>query len=115
MKYSYILFLAFFSISLSQAQADLVINGNDLGDFPGNNIDTTFEIESVSISLEAYSTWEEINETEFWYSGTLYFDLSELESIDSVFLDYVHACFTCFDITFYKTNGDSIYIENPHF
>ena len=95
------------------AQDTITISASDFNVL-GRDIDTTFTIRSANISIEASGTWTNAPAgDEFWYTGTLYIDLSDIDLIDSVELDYLHTCYTCFDITFYKSNGDSIFFDDP--
>ena len=95
------------------AQDTITISASDFNVL-GRDIDTTFTIRSANISIEASGTWTNAPVgDEFWYTGTLYIDLSDIDLIDSVELDYLHTCYTCFDITFYKSNGDSIFFDDP--
>lgn len=95
------------------AQDTITISASDFNVL-GRGIDTTFTIRSANISIEASGTWTNAPVgDEFWYTGTLYIDLSDIDLIDSVELDYLHTCYTCFDITFYKSNGDSIFFDDP--
>jgi hypothetical protein len=113
MKFTTIILLFIISNTALIAQDTITISASDFN-ISGSGIDTMFTINSASISLEDFGTWTNApQDDEFWYTGTLYIDLSNIELIDSVELDYLHACYTCFDITFYKSNGDSIFFDDP--
>jgi hypothetical protein len=112
MKFTTIILLFIISNTALIAQDTITISASDFN-ISGSGIDTTFTINSANISIEAITTWSVPNDSVFEYNGTLYIDLSNIELIDSVELDYFHSCFGCFDITFYKSNGDSIFFDDP--
>jgi hypothetical protein len=94
------------------AQNTISILASDFSGLSGSSNDTSFDINNVSINLFD-RTWTSLDSTDFSFGGALFFDLRNISSIDSVNLDYYHTCTGCFNITFYDSNGDSIFYNNP--
>lgn len=112
MKYITLIVLFILPNTALIAQGTRTISASDFN-ISGSNIDTSYTIKSAKISLKALSTWTNAPfDDAFWFAGTLNIDLSDIDLIDSVELDYLHTCLRCFDITFYKSNGDSIFFDD---
>lgn len=103
-----LLFFSILSFNLL-AQNKISILPSDLTSIKnGITTKTVFEVQNIAIDFEG-RRFDGASSSDFFYSGTLSFDLQKAGSIDSVIIDYYHTCNGCFDVTLYTINGDSIF------
>ena len=115
MKQLYIVVCLFVMIALridATAQNTISIQASDLTVLLGSSNDTAIAINNVTIQISD-RLWTSLDSNDFYFGGSLLFDLRAISSIDSINLDYFHTCTGCYTITFYDANGDSIVYDNP--
>lgn len=115
-KFFTALFLIFSSSLYVFGQDVITILSEEFQEFTGT-VDMSIEIDDVIINFDVTDAeYSSIDfEESFSFAGSIEFDFSNLENIDSVYLDYRHNCIQCFEVEFENANGEIIAAEDLSF